>query len=84
MARDRGGRGRAAGEAELHNWIGNIRCPALVIGVTEIGEERYRRTGKPMPHLHLTHHRAEVDWKLYEHDLPRRMPTFTTLHSVAV
>ena len=27
--------------------------PALVIGVTEIGEERLRRTGKPMPHLHL-------------------------------
>lgn len=27
--------------------------PALVIGVTEIGEERYRRTGKPMPHLHV-------------------------------
>ena len=26
---------------------------ALVIGVTEIGEKRLRRTGKPMPHLHL-------------------------------
>ena len=26
---------------------------ALVIGVTEIGDKRLRRTGKPMPHLHL-------------------------------
>ena len=31
----------------------SLGLPPLVIGVVEIGSERFRRTGKPMPHLHL-------------------------------
>ena len=30
-----------------------LGLPPLVIGVVEIGSSRFKRTGKPMPHLHL-------------------------------
>ena len=41
--------------------------PALVVGVCEIGEERLKRTGKPMPHLHIvtTGWRSRVNRKAY-------------------
>ena len=37
----------------LRRHLVSLGLPPLVVGVVEIGEERFRRTGRPMPHLHV-------------------------------
>ena len=41
--------------------------PALVVGVTELGEERLKRTGRPMPHLHIvvSGYRSKINRRAY-------------------